>query len=426
MKLALAGINHRTAPVQVREKLALRQEEISAALLDMQARGAKEALVLSTCNRVEVTATLAEDLSIDRLLEEIVGNRPDLNWEAVRPHLYIYEDAAAIRHLFRVASSLDSMIVGEPQILGQLKGAYLQAREQGAIGTVLDAVLTRAFNVAKRIRTETDIGQNAVSVSYAAVELAREIFGSLHRKRVLIIGAGKMSEGAARHLLRAGAGEILVTNRTPQRARQMAEMFRGEVVPYEIFPQRLAEVDIVIASSGAPHYVITAELMQQVIKERKNQPMFLIDIAVPRNIEPQVNRIEHAFLYDIDNLQQLAERNLQTRREVAQQAENIVAEEVARLEVRLRARDVTPTILSLQEQLEAIRKEVLLRYRGRLGALTPEQEEAIEGLTRGIINKIAHGPISEIRRHAAEQAAEDASQGEVISAVRRMFRLRDR
>lgn len=426
MKLALAGINHRTAPVQVREKFALRHEELPAALLDMQARGAKEVLVLSTCNRVEVTATLDDNGSAERLLEGILENRHDLSWEAVRPHLYIYENAEAIRHLFRVASSLDSMIVGEPQILGQLKGAYSQAREQGTIGTVLDTVLTRAFSVAKRIRTETDIGQNAVSVSYAAVELAREIFGSLHRKRVLIIGAGKMSEGAARHLMRAGAGEILVTNRTPQRARQMAEAFRGELVPYETFPQRLADVDIVIASSGAPHYVITRELMQQVIKERKNQPMFLIDIAVPRNIEPQVNRMEHVFLYDIDNLQQLAERNLQTRREVAQQAENIIAEEVARLEVRLRARDVTPTILSLQEQLEAIRKEVTLRYRGRLGNLTPEQEEAIEGLTRGIVNKIAHGPISEIRRHAAAQAAEDASQGEVISAVRRMFRLRDR
>ncbi|MBV9226252.1 MAG: glutamyl-tRNA reductase, partial [Acidobacteriaceae bacterium] len=248
----------------------------------------------------------------------------------------------------------------------------------------------------------------------------------LNRKRVLIIGAGKMSEGAARHLLRAGVTEILVTNRTPQRAKQMAEAFRGTVVPYEAFPQRLAEVDIVIASSGVPNYVIKRDLMQQVIEERRNEPMFLIDIAVPRNIEPEVNRIEHAFLYDIDDLQRLAERNLQTRREVAQQAENIVTEEVARLEVRLRARDVTPTILSLQEQLEAIRQEVLLRYRGRLGSLTPEQEEAVEGLTRGIINKIAHGPISEMRRHAAAQGTEDAPQGELISAVRRMFRLRDR
>lgn len=425
MRLALAGINHRTAPVQIREKLALRPEDIPSALLDLQASGAKEVLFLSTCNRVEVTATLSDSFSVDQLVERLIPSHSGLSVEFIRPHLYLYEGAEAIRHLFRVASSLDSMIVGEPQILGQLKQAYHQAREQGTIGTVLDTVLARAFSVAKRIRSETDIGQNAVSVSYAAIELAKEIFGSLKGKSVLIIGAGKMSESAARHLLRAGVAKILVTNRTPQRAKQMAEAFRGEIVPYETFPQRLSEVDIVVASSGASNYVITGDIMQRVIEERRNRPMFLIDIAVPRNIEPTVNRIEHAFLYDIDDLQRLAERNLQTRREVAQQAENIISEEVARLESRLRTRDITPTILNLQEQLEAIRQEVLLRYRGRLGTLTPEQEEAIEGLTRGIVNKIAHGPISEIRRHAKAQASESNPQGEVISAVRRMFGLRD-
>jgi glutamyl-tRNA reductase len=231
MKLALAGINHRTAPVQLREKFAFPAQEIPSALLNIQARGAKEALILSTCNRVEITAALGNDVSVDQLLEAMVSERQGLTVESVRPHLYIHEESKAIRHLFRVASSLDSMIVGEPQILGQLKQAYSQAREQGTIGTLLDSVLTRAFSVAKRIRTETEIGQNAVSVSYAAVELAREIFGSLHRRRVLIIGAGKMSEGTARHLLRAGATDILITNRTPQRAREVAELFHGEVVP---------------------------------------------------------------------------------------------------------------------------------------------------------------------------------------------------
>ncbi len=427
MRLALAGINHRTAPVELRERLAFRMEDIPAALLHMQARGAKEALILSTCNRVEMTAALADDLPIDSLLEEIVTGRDGLTFEAIRPHLYFFEQKDTIRHLFRVASSLDSMIVGEPQILGQLKQAYAQARDQGTIGTLLDAVLTRAFNVAKRIRAETEIGQSAVSVSYAAVELAREIFGSLNKKRVLIIGAGKMSEGAARHLLRAGATEILITNRTPERARELAEVFRGEVVAYDTFPQRLNEVDIVITSSAAPGYVLTAESVRHAIDTRKNQPMFLVDIAVPRNIDPQVNSVEHAFLYDIDDLQRLAERNLQTRREVAEQAENIVTEEVTRLEARLRERDVTPTILSLQEQLEAIRRETVERYRGRLGPLTIEQEQALDGLTRGIINKIAHGPISEMRRHAAAQAAgESTREGELISAVRRIFRLRER
>jgi len=427
MKLALAGISHRTAPVEVRERLAFRAEEIPAALVEMQARGAKEALILSTCNRVEVTAALAENVPADALLEGILTGRDGLSVEEVRPHFYFFEESEAMRHLFRVASSLDSMIVGEPQILGQLKEAYAQARDQGTIGSVLDAVLTRAFSVAKRIRSETEIGQNAVSVSYAAVELAREIFGTLQKKRVLILGAGKMSEGAARHLLRAGATEILIANRTPERAAELARLFRGEIVPYESFAQRLAEVDIAIASSAAPGYVITGEMVRRAIEARKNQPMFLIDIAVPRNIEPSVNGIEHAFLYDIDDLERIANRNLEARREIAQQAESIVTEEVARLEARLREREVLPTIVSLQEQLEEIRREVLERYRGRLGSLTAEQAQAIEALTRGIVNKIAHGPISEIRRHAAAQAVADAGrEGELISAVRRIFHLRDR
>ncbi|MDQ2777780.1 MAG: glutamyl-tRNA reductase [Acidobacteriota bacterium] len=427
MKLAVAGINHRTAPVDVRERIAFRMEDIPAALADMQARGVKEALILSTCNRVEVVAALDEDLPADTLFNCMVSGHTELTVDAVRPHLYVYEQAEAIRHLFRVAASLDSMIVGEPQILGQLKQAFAQARDQGSIGTMLDAVLTRAFNVAKRIRTETEIGQSAVSVSYAAVELAREIFGSLRKKRVLIIGAGKMSESAARHLLRAGAAEILITNRTAERAQELATLFRGEVVPYELFPHRLADVDIVITSSGAPGYVLHKDVVQRAIEARRNEPMFLIDIAVPRNIEPEVNRLEHAFLYDIDDLQGIAARNLKTRFEVAQQAEAIVTEEVARLEAKLRERDVAPTIASLQAELDSIRREVLERYRPRLGVLTREQEETLEALTRGIVNKVAHGPISEMRRHAAEQkAGEEAREGELVSAVRRIFRLRDR
>ncbi len=427
MKLVLVGVNHRSAPVHVREQCACRAEDVSRALVEMQTRGAKEALILSTCNRVEVTATLGDEAGADTLVESIVSWQASLTVEAIRPYLYVLEEKAAIRHLFRVASSLDSMIVGEPQILGQLKQAYAQANEQGTIGSMLDTVLTRAFHVAKRIRSETEIGQNAVSVSYAAVELARDIFGSLNRKRVLVIGAGKMSEGAARHLLGAGAAEILITNRTPERAAALAIAFRGEVVPYELFPQRLAEADIVITSSAAPDYVLTREMVRRAIEARKNQPMFLIDIAVPRNIDPSVNSVEHAFLYDIDDLQRLAERNMQARQEVAEQAEAIVTEEVARLEARLRERQLTPTILGLQEELEAIRQDVMERFRGRLGSLTSEQERAVEGLTRGIINKIAHGPISEMRRHAASQMeGQSAREGELISAVRRMFRLRDR
>ena len=234
-----------------------------------------------------------------------------------------------------------------------------------------------------------------------------------------------MTEGTALHILRAGASDIFITNRTAQRASEMAALFQGTVVPYEQFPPRLSEVDIVVASSGSPEWVITPDMVRRAIESRRNQPMFLIDIAVPRNVAPEVNRIEHAFVYDLDDLQRLAERNLQTRLEVAQQAETIVEEEVTRLEARLRERGAAPTILSLQEQFETIRRDVLDRYRARLGTLTASQEEALEALTKGIVSKIAHGPISEMRRHAAERT-EDAREGELIHAVRRIFRLGDR
>jgi glutamyl-tRNA reductase len=391
----------------------------------MQARGAREALIVSTCNRVEVTAALDDDVPLEALFAEMLAGRLQLSFDEVKPHLYVYQDGEAIRHLFRVAASLDSMIVGEPQILGQLKQAFAQAREQGAIGNTLDAVLSRAFNVAKRIRTETEIGSSAVSVSYAAVELAREIFGSLNGKRVLILGAGKMSEGTARHLIRAGASEIFITNRTYERAEEMARVFQGEVIAYDQFPQRLAEMDIVATSSAAPGFVLTPDMISRALNLRKRRPMFLIDIAVPRNIDPDIQKLEHAFVYDMDDLQRLADRNLNARREVAVQAEAIVSEEVTRLEAKFREREVAPTIVSLQEQLEAIRQEVLSRYRGKLCGLSRDQDEAIEALTRGIINKIAHGPISEMRRQAATQRKRDGSaqEAELVSAVRRMFHL---
>lgn len=426
MKLAVAGINHRTAPVDLREKLAFTTAEMPAALAELQAHGAAEALLLSTCNRVELTAVLDNSADSSALVQRFVAGRGTVPFSDIQPHLYTFEDTEAIRHLFRVAASLDSMVVGEPQILGQLKQAFSQAREQGTVGNVLETVLSRAFHVAKRIRTETEIGQSAVSVSYAAVEMAREIFGSLSGKRVLVIGAGKMSEGAARHLLRAGAAEILITNRSTQRARHLAELFCGEVVPYDSFPQRLGQVDIVLASSGAAEYVITPAMVERALEARKNQPMFFIDIAVPRNIDPAVNAVEHAFLFNIDDLQQVTDRNRKARQEEARQAETIVNEEVLRLQAKLRTRDVTPTILGLQGQLELIRQETLDRFRPKLGPLSIDQEEALDGLTRAIVNKIAHGPISEIRRHAASAHADDAAEPEVLSAVRRMFRLRDR
>jgi glutamyl-tRNA reductase len=419
MKFSITGVNHRSAPVEVRERLAFDERSLAEALLDLKRRpGFCEGLILSTCNRVEIALTAEENSSAIIAPDQFLADMRRVEREWVVPYLYRYEDGEAIRHLFRVAASLDSMVVGEPQILGQLKSAYALAKEHGAVNGFLDTLLTRAFNVAKRVRSETEIGESAVSVSYAAVELAREIFGSLSDKKVLIVGAGKMSELAARHLRRSGATQIFVTNRTPERAAEMAQLFDGKIVEYTRFLSFLPEVDIVIASSGAPHYILIRDDMKKVIDARRNRPMFLIDIAVPRNIEPSVNALDNVFLYDIDDLQKVVETNLQGRMESAEEAEAIIREEVDRMIARLKTREVVPTIVGLQEQLESLRAAELARVRAKFGALTPEQEQALEAFSKSMINKIAHGPISELRRQASLPDGHH-----FVAAVRKVFRL---
>lgn len=419
MKLLVTGVSHKTAPVEVREGLAFSDAGLPGALKDLKSRdGVAEAMIVSTCNRVEVTI-LSEDRAepqniVDSFLSEVRRASP----ADVEPYLYRHEGKEAIHHLFRVAASLDSMVIGEPQILGQLKAAYLTAKSHGALCGLLESVLARAFSVAKRVRSETGIGQMAVSVGYAAVELARKIFGSLAGKNVMIVGGGKMSELAARHLRRSGASHIFVTNRTFDRAAELAGLFQGTPVEYGRFLAILPEMDIVITSSGAPHYILHKEEMQRIIGARRNRPMFLIDIAVPRNIEPGVNQVDNVFLYDIDDLQEVVNANLRERLKEAEYAEEIVAEEVERTVARLKVQEVAPIIVSFQEQLEQIRTAEIERMRKRFGPLTPEQEEAVEALTRGIVNKIAHGPISELRRQAGRPEGIH-----VIDAIRRVFHL---
>jgi glutamyl-tRNA reductase len=417
MRFLITGVNHKTAPVEVRERLAFDQHALGPALGALLAHGGvAEGLILSTCNRVEVavTAQNGDEPAVDRFLSE--SRRVPL--DDIAPHLYRFADHEAIHHLFRVAASLDSMVVGEPQILGQIKAAYAAAKAHGAVSGHLEAILTRALSVAKRVRTETGIGENAVSVSYAAVELAREIFGTLEGKSVMIVGAGKMSELAAQHLHRSGATRIFVSNRTLERARDLAEMFDGAIVDYDRLLPALPQMDIVITSSGAPHYILKKADMRRIIEARRNRPVFLIDIAVPRNIEPAVNELDNVFLYDIDDLERVVAANVGERAKRAEQAELIIATEVERMVARLKAREVVPTIVSLQEQLEQVRVDEVARLRGKLGTLTPQQEEAIEALTRGLVAKIAHGPISELRRQAAQ------SDGlHIIDAIRKAFRL---
>ena len=422
MKLLLTGLNHRTAPVEVRERIAFEEHAIPAALASLRrCPGLLEGMILSTCNRVEIAATLDDEADAGVAVETFLAQSRSVERAWMVPYLYRYDGPDAIRHLFRVAASLDSMVVGEPQILGQLKSAYTVAKEQGALSGFLDLVMTRAFNVAKRVRSETDIGESAVSISYAAVELARDIFGSLEGKRVLVIGAGKMAESALRHFRRAGVSEVLIANRTRERAESLSDEFNGRVIDYTSMLDSLPEVDILLASSGATHYVLTREQMRSVIARRKNRPMFLIDIAVPRNIDPAVNDLDNVFLYDIDDLDKTVQTNIEGRNATAVEAEEIIREEVERMMQRLKTREVAPTIISLQEQLETVRANEITRMRARLGPVTPQQEEAIEAITRGIINKIAHGPISELRRTAS-----DPEGAQLSDLIRRLFRLENK
>ncbi len=421
MKLLVTGVSHKTAPVEVRECLAFREETLPGALADLKSReGVSEAVILSTCNRVEITVTTADGADAETIVNSFLSEQKGVSSASLAPHLYRHEGRDAIHHLFRVAASLDSMVIGEPQILGQLKTAYATAKDAGTVCGWLDGLLTRAFGVAKRVRSETGIGQMAVSVSYAAVELARKIFGSLANRTVMIVGAGKMSELAARHLRRSGASHVFVTNRTHERAIEMAKLFQGTPVEYGRFAQMLPEVDILIASSGAPHYILRKDDMQRVISARRNKPMFLIDIAVPRNIEPAVNDLDNVFLYDIDDLKEVVFANLRERMKEAERAEALVSEEVERMMARLKVAEVTPTIVGLQAQLEQIGAGEVEKVRRKYGPFTAEQEEALQALTRGIVNKIAHGPITELRARAAEPDG-----AHVVELVKKLFHIQD-
>lgn len=394
MRLQLVGVNHKTAPVEVREQLAVpewRLEEATRKLLEHP--GVAECVVFSTCNRVEFVV-VSEDIPDlysfihDYLLTDVSG---------LREHLYEYSGDDVVRHVFRVAASLDSMIVGEPQILGQVKHSYAIGKAVGSVHSNLDALLSRALSVAKRVRTETAIGSSVVSVASVAVELAKKIFGSLQGRNVYVVGAGKMSELAARHLRSHGAGTIFVSNRTHERALQMAEKLGGSAIHFDQLYSTADQADIVITSTGAPHAIFRREHGEMFMHRRKNRPMFFIDIAVPRDVDAQMSHVDGIFVYDIDDLQQVVEANVSDRGREAERAERVIEEEVARFQRRMQSLDAVPTIVALQQRVEQIRQSELDRLRGRLGKLSPEQESAIDNLTRSIVNKILHGPISTLK-----------------------------
>jgi glutamyl-tRNA reductase len=416
MNFQLIGVNHKSAPVEVRERLAIPESRLPEAMKRLAGYpGVDEGLILSTCNRVELL-TQTKNGSVD--LRRFLGNYFKVNPADLEPHLYEYREHEAIRHLFRVTASLDSMVVGEPQILGQVKEAYATARAVGAVHSQLDLLLTRAFAVAKRVRTETAVGSSAVSVASVAVELAKKIFGSLNGRHVYLVGAGKMSELAARHLLAHGAASIFVANRTYDRASQLAAKFHGQAIRFEELYETCDRADIVITSTGAPITIFHRKHGERFLSRRKNRPMFFIDIAVPRDVDPEMNKLDGIFVYDIDDLQQAVASHVADRKKEAERAEAIVNQEVERFQARLQALDVAPTIVSLQDHLETIRQAEIDRLRGRLGPLSPEQELAIETLTRGIVNKIMHTPISTLKTASREPEATT-----VIDIVHRLFNL---
>jgi glutamyl-tRNA reductase len=422
MNLILIGMNHKTAPVEIRERLSIACTEGFNPLEEIKAiPGVGESLYLSTCNRVEILARIQEGTNAEARIKSLIFRHGNLDEEEMARCLYVYRDGAAISHLFRVAASLDSLIMGEPQILGQVKDAYRLAVDHQAAGIILNKLLHRAFRVAKRVRTETGIASHAVSVSYAAVELAKKIFGSLKGKKVLLIGAGEMSELAARHLIKHGGDRIFVANRTQERAIQMAADFQGVAVDFDRLGDSLREVDIVISSTGAPGYVLTYDMIAAVLKRRKNRLLFLIDIAVPRDIDPRAGEIDNVYLYNMDNLQDIADDNMQIRRGEAEKGELIVAAEADRYIEWFNTLTVVPTIVSLKEKAAGIIRSELERSNGWLRNLPEEDRAEVEMLANAIVNKILHDPMTCLKEESREGAALA-----YVAAIRRLFRLEGR
>ena len=419
MTLFLTGVSHKTAPVEVRERLAFPKGALPGSLRAL-ADGdvVREALILSTCNRVELLVEL-DPARVEegkaRVTDFLTSKGGDLG-----RHVYEYEGEEAARHLFRVAASLDSMVLGEPQILGQVRQAYADACDAGTAGRTLHRLAHRAFHAAKRVRSETNVAACAVSVSYAAVELGRKILGTLEGRTVLLIGAGEMAELAARHLSKCGAARIIVANRTHETARRLAAEFGGEAVAYERLPELLPEADIVICSTGAPGYVITSRMAREAQERRLNSPSFFIDISVPRNVDPKVGEVTNLFVFDVDDLEAVVASNLREREREAERAELIVEAEVTQFQQALRALDIGPTVGALKEKFRRIAREEFERQRGRLGPLTPEQEQAIEAMLMSAVNKIAHPVIHRMRR------SYDAGEENEVQAWREVFGLEER
>ena len=417
-EIVLIGINHKTAPVELRECIAFTEDESASALRALADKpDIKEVLVFSTCNRVEVLVVTANKAGAVDATKEYIAEANKIPREEFEDSLYIHTGDEAVRHIFRVASSLDSMVVGEPQILGQVKDAYRLATETRASGVILNRLLHRTFFVAKRIRTETGIGDHAVSISYAAVELGRKIFGSLEGKNVLLVGAGEMAELAVEHLIRNRVQKIYVANRTFENGVALARHFKGQAIRFEEIAESLKLVDIIISSTGSMDYVITRDQVKSVIRIRRNRPIFFIDIAVPRDIDPRVNRLTNSYVYDIDDLQGVIDDNIEDRQREAVKGERIVDEAVIRFREWYASLEVVPTIVALRTKLEVI-AETEIKKTLNSNKIPESGIGAIKKMADALINKIMHDPTLYLKKDSMT-----GDKSKYIDTIRKLFNL---
>jgi glutamyl-tRNA reductase len=413
------GMNHETAPVSLRERLSVEAGSGSAAQAVLRkCSSVKEALFISTCNRVEAVAVAENPGRAEEAVLSVMAETGGISSEELSGFTYRLVDGDAVKHIFMVASSLDSMIVGEPQILGQIKKAYTCAVTGKTSGVVLNRLMHRAFHVAKRVRTETGVSEAAVSVGYAAVEMAKKIFNRLEGKKVLLIGAGEMAELAARHLMGQGAASLVVANRTFERAREVARCFNALAVDLNEIEYQMLDTDIIITSTGSPRHILTYSQVKKSLRKRRNRPLLIIDIAVPRDVDPEINRLDNVYVYDIDDLKGVISLNVAQRRQESLKAERIVAEEVAKFEKWLETLHVVPTIAALRKKAARLVATELKRSRTSVNDLSPEQLSAVETLVNSVAEKIINDPILFLKNKA-----ESSTRDRYLDVVRRLFRL---
>ena len=417
--IILLGLNHKTAPVELRECIAFSGDETVAALESLKKDPViNEILLFSTCNRVEVLLVTDDSTRAIKSAQQFIADYNNIPLSQFQDALYIHTGDEAVRHIFRVAASLDSMILGEPQILGQIKEAYRTATQKKCSGVILNRLLHRTFFVAKRIRTETGIGDRAVSISYAAIELARKIFGDLDAKKALLIGAGEMAELAVEHLMRNRIGSIQVANRTFERGVELARQFKGEAVRFEELDDCLQTVDIIISSTGSPDFVVTRDQVKSIIRSRRNRPLFFIDIAVPRDIDPQINRIPNTYVYDIDDLKGVIEENIEDRQREAVKADRIVDEAVIHFRQWYESLEVVPTIVAIRNKLEGL-AEMEVKKTLQANKLPNEHREALERMAGSLVNKILHDPTKVLKNRYHED------KSVLLDVTRKLFNLDD-